>query len=125
MSSFPDMGGTRLVSTLDVGMNISLSNADPREGRMPRWSWDGRELFYRSGVGLIRIPMDPETGRPTGPPEVLFRGGLDEGALYDVARDGRSFVGITPRGSGEAPANEVVVVVNWFEEIGERLANQR
>jgi len=120
VASFPDFSGARVASTLDVGMTINFVNADAREGRFPRWSRDGRELFYRSGRALIRIPMDPDGGRATGPPEVLFTGVVDEANTYDISPDGRRFVAVAPL---DAPANEVVVVHNWFDEVRERLAN--
>jgi hypothetical protein len=68
--------------------------------------------------------MDPEEGRATGSPEVIFTGGLQAGGWgveYDITPDGTRFVVIATGASTDGSANEFVVVVNWMEEVRERL----
>ena len=77
-------------------------------GASPRWSRDGRELFYLSNGALMAAPMT--AGRPAGAPVVVFTmpgAGLTD---YDVAPDGR-FLAIVP----ETFANQqpMTVIVNW------------
>jgi sugar lactone lactonase YvrE len=59
------------------------------------WSRDGRELYYRDSNRVMRVTLDPATGR-ISPPAVLFdspfsafRGADLFRTQYDVARDGR------------------------------------
>ena len=56
-------------------------------------------------------------------PEPLFAGTLAESFIpnYDVTRDGQQFVILEPE-SGESRAQQVNIVLNWFDEL-ERLAS--
>ena len=60
-------------------------------GTEPRWSRDGKELFYRIGNALMAVPVGASPGS-FGAPKRLFEapyadiGGVDD---YDVAPDGR------------------------------------
>ena len=50
----------------------SRVNSDPHVDWSPKWSGDGRSLFFASSRGgtmnLWRIALDPDTGRPLGAP---------------------------------------------------------
>ena len=91
-------------------------------GREPRWSRDGRELFYNRGDRLVVVPVEStDSTFKTGPPEVLFEmpyTGPDRGGIgYDVALDGQRFVMLQfPEGT----SSHINVVFNWFTEL-ERL----
>jgi serine/threonine-protein kinase len=107
---FPDLGAGRWM-------------VPEEEASEPRWSEDGRTLFYRSGgrVKSVRVPPegDPAMG---GADEVLVRGPeswrwtnlrLETGPYTsDVHPDGRYLV-IQDR----IPSGELVVVRNYFEEL--------
>jgi Tol biopolymer transport system component len=54
-------------------------------GTEPRWSGDGRELFFRRGAGIHAIVLDGSEVRST---QKLFDAGTAIRA-YDVSRDGR------------------------------------
>ena len=58
-------------------------------GRLPRWSPDGRELFFVSDGAIHVVAMTGQKGGPDGAPRRLF---AFEGADYDVHRDGRLLV---------------------------------
>jgi len=63
------------------------------QGSEPRWSRDGRELFYRSGDVLFRVPIDTRRGFAAGKPERLFDR-LGTGTrvnTYAPSPDGRRF----------------------------------
>src|SRR5262245_1644485 len=99
----------------------------------PAWSSDGRQLFYR-GTGsreyVVHITVDPALS--IGKPEVIAttrwqtRGRVER--EYDIARDGR-FVAIVAGGQSEAassgaemaPTQQINVVVNWTEELKQRV----
>ena len=86
--------------------------------RTPRWSRDGRELFYLTADRrLVAVPVRPGASLELGAPRTLFAlQGKYAWATYDVAPDGR-FLAIVP----EALASEqpLTVVVNWMAGMGE------
>ena len=67
-------------------------------GTEPRWSPDGRAIFYRDAGMLFRVPVDTARGFTAGRPERLFervsRG--QNPRTYSPAPDGRRFL-IRPR----------------------------
>jgi eukaryotic-like serine/threonine-protein kinase len=95
-------------------------------GRQPLWSRDGRELFYRSFDGsLMSVPVTPGATFQAARARQLFSGAGymgggsgGSGRMYDVATDGR-FLMLKQPPMRAAP--ELVVVLNWFEELN-RLA---
>jgi len=101
-------------------------------GYEPRWSLDGRELFYLQGRAMMAIGVETENEFSFGPPVELFTGPyyLDPAsfsASYDIASDGR-FLMIQPQpNAGDDAANQssIVVVQNWFEELKRRVPAQR
>ncbi|MFL5538042.1 MAG: TolB family protein [Longimicrobiaceae bacterium] len=95
-------------------------------GAQPRWSPDGRRLYYRPPGGFARrLRMGSLTFAPslgvsargeafpgaTSPPEF----GIDG---FDVRPDGRGFVALR---SASEHMREIVVVLNWREEVRRRL----
>ncbi len=105
------------------GGRIAISRGG---GRSPRWSSNGRELFYRSGRQMMVVPVEPGPRFRTGTQQLLFEGDYvqesdNQGAHnYDVSRDGQLFLMVAPaaRGPGEDAARpKIVVVQNWIEEL--------
>ena len=92
-------------------------------GDQPVWSPDGRELYYRNGDLFMRVPVETtQTEFPFGTPEVLFEGRYAQavgGVYYDVHPDGDRFLMLQP--SQDATPSELRVVLNWFEELKERV----
>jgi Tol biopolymer transport system component len=85
----------------DVIYAVSTQADDPARiqlaapGREPRWSRDGRELFFRSQDAMFSLPIQEMRGTlAIGHPVLLFRGDYDERPLsranYDVMPDGTS-----------------------------------
>ena len=101
-SSQPADGGQWQVSS-DGGVN-------------PRWSADGRELYYVSPDGtLMAVPIavDGITLKP-GAPVVLFRPRIVNGGAafyteYDVARDGRFLINTVV----DEAAPPITIIQNW------------
>jgi hypothetical protein len=84
-------------------------------GREPRWSRDGRELFFRVGAAMNAIPVRETEGRPkAGPAVELFRGVFGQRpalrANYNVLPDGR-FLMLRRRGG--SPTQQIIVSLNW------------
>jgi serine/threonine-protein kinase len=103
-------------------------------GDDPVWSRDGRELFYLqpgATTQMVSVPLDAGgVGQPFafGAREVLFEWPYytgNPGRNYDVAIDGR-FLAIDRAGAAAAGGSagvEISVVLNWFEELRQRIGN--
>ncbi len=93
-------------------------------GTRPQWGPDGRELFYVSAdLQLMRVPIRTEGTFSYGSPEALFsyRPYFN---YFDVSADGQRFLMIRPVAAdsdGEAPTQRIKVVLNFFEELKERV----
>jgi len=94
-------------------------------GHAPLWEPHGRELFYQNGDKLMAVAIETEPGFVAGAPRLLFEGSYvaQTGDDYDVAPDGRRFVMIQ-RGPSEAPATQITLVQNWFEELKRRVPSR-
>jgi WD40 repeat protein len=87
-------------------------------GTEPRWSRDGRELYFESGGRLMVVPVSTGSAFNAGTPRPLFslqgyRRARNR-PQYDVGPDGR-FVMI--RESGRSATRGVVYAENWFAEL--------
>jgi hypothetical protein len=83
-------------------------------GRNPKWSRDGREIFYVSGNNeLTRVAVGSGTTFTYSDQRTLFplRGVQD----WDVAPGGQRFILVREREARES--NRLVVVENFFEEL--------
>jgi serine/threonine-protein kinase len=90
------------------------------------WSWDGRELFYRSGNSMMAVSIEREPSFSAGLSKKLFQGMYltGVGQMYDVTRDGKRFLMIKESGStatGAKSTQQINIVLNWFEELKQRV----
>ena len=100
-------------------------------GISPLWSPDGKELFYRSNesVMAVTVKMDPNFNH--GTPTELFRGKYYSFNLlevefdqWDMSSDGKRFLMIkneAPTTSSAGNPRKINIVVNWLEELKERV----
>ncbi len=86
-------------------------------GLSPRWRADGRELFYLTPQGEMRVvSVDGARSFAAGPPRTLFhveavRTGLPGNTSYEVTRTGERFlVNFTRR---TPPDSAISVILNW------------
>ncbi len=98
------------------------------EAGEPRWSPDGRKLYYYSGGRLMSVDVDPGTAFKTGSPKVVFSGlrllPVDSGQSYDITPDGKYIV--TTQSSGEEESlTTIQVVLNLFTELKEKSGGGR
>jgi Tol biopolymer transport system component len=103
-----------LVSFPDASHRIRVSSEG---GIQPRWSRDGRELYYISkGRTMMAAAVEPSSGVLTGPAARLFdvpisyAFGSHVPFKYDVAPDGRFLIVVR---ASEAPPPPLVLVLNW------------
>ena len=104
VQSFPGPGGKWQISTAGGGA--------------PRWSGDGRQLFYyasdeRLMVADVRLAPSFESGTPTA----LFKVSMTESPdrQYDVSPDGNRFLVNVLSGPTDSPP--LTVVLNWSAAI--------
>jgi serine/threonine-protein kinase len=86
-------------------------------GAQPRWSRDGKELFYVGGGWMMAVDVQLGPSPTLGNPKALFAVDLPQVAngnlkRYDVAPDGKRFLINMPQEEGGPPA-PVTVVLNW------------
>ena len=101
-------------------------------GISPRWSAVGDELYYQSrddqggAIRMMAVPVDTHQALSPGTATVLFDGpyrwGDGFGAnAFDVASDGRFLMIRDDSLLNENEPAEVTIVLNWFEELKERV----
>ena len=87
-------------------------------GTQPRWSRDGKELFYVKKDTLYMVAVSTLPTFTIGAATELFTSPDLEWPwrhpTYDVSLDGQRFV--TVETIGEAPPARIRIVQNWFEE---------
>lgn len=96
-------------------------------GWAPRWSRDGRELFYSSGKELMSVEVATNGKLDPGAPKLVFEKSFGEPGLrqvFDVSPDGQSFAVVEKILSNPAPT-ELVLVQNFDEELKRRVPARR
>jgi serine/threonine protein kinase len=103
-------------------------------GVWPLWSPDGRELFYRSGDKYMGVPLKTEPSFSFETPNLLFQGtyvipSTSFLSNWDISPDGKRFLMIkqlTAAGSESTSAgpSKINIVLNWFEELKERVPTE-
>ena len=95
-------------------------------GTEPRWARSGRELFLRNTRGeMVVYPVRAGDSTFTvGGENVLFDASeyLSDNyhRAYDVALDGERFIMAQ---SAEVASGDLVLVINWFEELKAKVGN--
>jgi dipeptidyl aminopeptidase/acylaminoacyl peptidase len=99
---------------LQPGLQQQVSVAG---GRTPRWSADGKELFYIGpDLSLMAVPIATVgTSLRVGTPIRLFQTGISThtgglGRDYNVAADGRFLINVSTTDLSAAP---ITVVLSW------------
>lgn len=108
VAPFPGPGGKYQIST--------------EGGQQPRWSRDGKELFFLSpDKKLMAVSVKAGATFEFREPVALFQTrarealSSEEAFTYDVSPDGQRFlINVNPEGSNPPPVN---IVLNWTSEI--------
>ena len=98
----------------------------PQGGAQPRWSRDGKELFYVEADTLMAVEVSTSPSFTAAAATRLFQHSdlrAATGHSYDVPRDGQRFVLAETVVSEEGKAPSIHVVQNWFEEFRDREQN--
>jgi Tol biopolymer transport system component len=94
-------------------------------GTEPVWNPNGRELFYRSGDKMMVVDIATQPGFAAGRPRKLFEGRYGDTPIpgtnqYDVSADGQRFL-MTKEIEQSSSATQINVVLNWFEELKQKV----
>jgi Tol biopolymer transport system component len=91
-------------------------------GRLPRWSGDGRELFFLQADGLMKVAPARDETAPLG--SLFHQDGVSDPDFdYDVARDGQRFlVRLTHEPEGTAGLR---IALEWSERLATATAEKR
>jgi eukaryotic-like serine/threonine-protein kinase len=82
-------------------------------GDKPRWSRDGKELFYIATDGkMMAVPIKGGPAFEPGVPIPLFNTRVTGFMPFDVAPDGRFLINTMP--ADATSRSSITVVVNWF-----------
>jgi serine/threonine-protein kinase len=84
----------------------------------PRWSSNGREVFYWNDRKLMTVPLETSSGFKPGAPRMLFQAAEKMVTQFAVTKDGQ-FLSLRRPQSGEK--SELWLVENWVEEIKQRV----
>ena len=116
---FPDVNGGKWQVSTGGGIN-------------PRWSHDGREIFYVDGGGemtaaQVQTQLQPKESFRVAGRTALFNVtdrqifAQSRYAGWDVSSDGKRFVMIQFAGGDEDQRHDLVVVQNFFQELKEKV----
>ena len=91
-------------------------------GAQPRWSRNGKEIYYVEGDTLVSVGVTTTPSLSVGSESKLFRhSGLPGDSnvpRYDVSSDGQKFVVVETLEEESPPV--IRVVQNWYEEFRDR-----
>jgi serine/threonine-protein kinase len=108
---FPGPGGKWQIST--------------EGGEEPAWNPKGGELFYRSGDKMMAVDISTQPAFAVGKPRMLFEGKYEHAAVpstdYAVSADGQRFLMLKPVDQAQSAPTQIVVVLNWFEELKQKV----
>ena len=98
------------VRALASGSSGGRVRVSPEQGAGPRWSANGRELFYRRGDSVMVVTVTTGSELSFSSPRALV-GGLAIAWGFDVHPSGQRFVWVRSHAS-DAPS--ITVLLNWF-----------
>jgi serine/threonine-protein kinase len=96
-------------------------------GTEPVWNRNGRELFYRNENKMMAVEITTQPNFALGNPRVVFEGPYVLATVpisnYDISPDGRRFLMVKPTEQALAAPTQINVVLNWFEELKQKVPN--
>jgi eukaryotic-like serine/threonine-protein kinase len=106
-----DESGTREIYVALTDGAGEKKRISPSGGREPRWSSDGKELFYAApDDSIVAVPVAPGASLQAGAGASLFR--LETGIRnFDVSPDGSRFLVTTPL--DKSPESPIRVILDW------------
>jgi hypothetical protein len=111
-----------------TGAKYQIPPDDGNNDNTPLWSPDGKELFYiprAGGFAVVGVATQPTftIGNPAQVPRGFPGAGPNQPRTLDITPDGK-IVGVVEAGqteSGAATTPQIHMVLNWFEELKQRV----
>ncbi|MFI5181262.1 MAG: protein kinase [Thermoanaerobaculia bacterium] len=101
----------------------AIWQASPDLGGFPKWSGNGRELFFIQNSRVMKVEVETHPLFRAGPAQVVF-GGLEGYSWrtnpivnWDVSSDGRRFSFVEFRREG-SQGRQVAIALNWRQTLG-------
>src|SRR5262245_47047297 len=113
---------TRLNRVVAVkALHESFAGHPERVARFePRWSPDGRELYFQNGARLMSVAVTPGGTLAASAPHVVHEGRflrtINSNTSWDLTPDGKRFLRIQ-QVETERPTTRIDLVLNWFVEL--------
>ena len=101
------------IAAYPLGRGPVRQQASATGGDHPRWSNDGRFIYYSVGDQIVRAPFDPQDGS-IGKPEILSR--MPSNIEWSIGPDGR-FLLMKVAKKGEH--RSLKVILNWTATLGD------
>ena len=96
-------------------------------GNEPVWPRNGRELFYRAGDTMMAVDVQTTPTFSAGKPRKLFERAYERSlalwANYDASPDGQRLLMVRQE-NATARATHINVVLNWLDELRQKLPAQ-
>ncbi len=96
-------------------------------GNEPVWARNVPMLFYRQGDAMMAVDLTTTPPVSVGRPRKLFEGRHHRSAgfwpNYDVTPDGKRFLMV--KGAGQPAPLHLNLVINWMDELKQRVASTR
>jgi serine/threonine protein kinase len=112
VKAFPSGKGKWQIST-DLGIE-------------PHWAPDGKAIYYIANDKMMKASISTDQGFVPQTPVVLFSGyvrlDVDSGLTFDISPDGKYF--ITTKANKTENLRKITVVLNWFEELQNRVSRK-
>jgi serine/threonine-protein kinase len=121
----PDANGRLEIFVQSFTTAERIAQISTAGGTEPRWSPDGRTLYYLQDDKLIAVPIEPGPTFSFGRSQPLITGlpqwAIDSGQTYHLAPDGDRFL-MMQWAAVRAGSNELRVVFNWFSDLRRAVA---
>jgi len=90
-------------------------------GTEPVWARNGKQLFYRRQNQVWEVDVRTDTSFTAGKPRLLFEAlrfawGWPSRS-WDISPDGQRFLMVKQEERKPQPVTEMILVLNWFEEL--------
>ena len=94
-------------------------------GLCPRWNPEGGELFYLEDSSLMAVEVESgdafRSGAPTRVADGRYVGTRGGYGGFGVSPDGKRFLLYKEQVDAGEPRSELILVLNWFDELRERV----
>jgi Tol biopolymer transport system component len=97
---------------------VAATQISTEGGESPRWSPDGRTVYYIQGTSIVAATLDPGAGIAVANRKVVMDGGVtdlnSQNVNWDIFPDGKQFLYIDQVGQG---LPRIALIQNWVQMV--------